>query len=46
MEALFRQGKFEDAVLAGITQVGALLTQHFPSTDWKENELPDTPIVL
>ncbi|HEY0268430.1 MAG TPA: TPM domain-containing protein [Methyloradius sp.] len=46
MEALFRQGKFEDAMLAGITQVGALLTQHFPSTNWKENELPDTPIVL
>jgi uncharacterized membrane protein len=46
MEALFRQGKFETAVLQGIKQVGAHLVQHFPATDLKNNELPDTPIVI
>lgn len=46
MEMLFRRGEFENGVLVGIRQVGALLQKHFPANGKNENELPDKPMVL
>jgi uncharacterized membrane protein YgcG len=44
MEQAFRQGRFEEGVIAGIKSVGGHLQRHYPSQ--KSNELPDKPIVL
>ena len=46
MEAAFRQGKFEEGVIAGISGVGKHLAQHYPQHGAKTNELPDTPVVM
>lgn len=47
MEAAFRQGKFEEGVLAGIRSVGAHLAQHYPHNGAdKINELPDSPVLM
>ncbi|MGC9162866.1 MAG: TPM domain-containing protein [Thiomonas sp.] len=48
MEALLRQGRFQDAALQGIADVSALLAQHTPPRPEadKRNELPDWPVVL
>ncbi|MHB8534468.1 MAG: TPM domain-containing protein [Sulfuricaulis sp.] len=46
MEELFRQGKFEEAVLSGIRAVGAHLTRHYPAQGKGRNELDDRPVVL
>lgn len=46
MEAAFRQGKFEEGVIAGIRSVGAHLARHYPQSGAKTNELPDQPVVL
>jgi uncharacterized membrane protein len=46
MEAAFRAGRFEDGVVKGIRDVGALLARHFPRTGGDLNELPDAPVVL
>ncbi|MGC8508518.1 MAG: TPM domain-containing protein [Thiomonas sp.] len=47
MEALLRQGRFEDAALQGIAGVSALLARHAPlHPAGRRNELPDWPVVL
>ena len=46
MESAFREGRFDDGVVAGIDAVSALLARHFPRTGAAINELPDKPIVL
>ena len=46
MEAAFRDGKFEQGVLAGIQSVSQCLTQHYPHTGQKVNELTDRPVLL
>ena len=46
MEAAFRQGKFEEGVIAGIRSVGAHLTRHYPHAGAKTNELPDQPVLM
>jgi uncharacterized membrane protein YgcG len=44
MEQAFRQGRFEEGVIAGIKAVGSHMQRHYPSR--QSNELPDKPIVL
>ena len=46
MEASFRQEKFEDGALGAISEVTALLAQHFPPAGPEQNELPNQPVVL
>lgn len=46
MEAAFRDGKFEQGMLAGIHAVGEHLARHFPARGGKPNEMPDRPVVL
>jgi len=46
MEAEFRQGRFEQGVLAGIREISALLVRHFPATAVNPDELSDRPVVL
>jgi len=46
MERAFREGRFDDGVVAGVEAISALLTQHFPRTRAGSNELPDQPLVL
>lgn len=44
MEQAFRQGRFEEGVIAGIKAVGSHMQRHYPPR--QPNELPDKPIVL
>lgn len=46
MEAAFREGRFEQGVIAGIDAVTQHLALHFPNDGAAPNELPDTPVVL
>lgn len=46
MEAAFRDGKYQEGVLAGIHSAGRLLAQHYPRTGEKANELPDRPVLM
>ena len=46
MERAFREGRFEEGVLAGIRAVSAHLTRHHPGQGKRPNELPDAPVVL
>jgi uncharacterized membrane protein len=46
MERAFRQGRFEEGVLAGIRTVSAHLVRHHPGEGKRLNELPDAPVVL
>lgn len=47
MENAFRQGKFEQGVIAGIRSVGSHLAEHYPQIGAdKINELPDSPVLL
>ena len=46
MEAAFRNGKYEEGVLAGIHSVGRHLAQHYPRAGEKVNELPDRPVLM
>lgn len=46
MEALFRQGKFEEGVLHGIRAVSAHLVRHYPPQKKDSNELDDRPVVF
>lgn len=46
MENAFREGNFEQGVLAGIERVSSLLAAHYPSDHRGRNELPDRPVVL
>lgn len=46
MEAMFRQGQFEDGVTYGITQIGEQLAKHYPAAENAKNELSNTPISI
>ena len=46
MERAFRDGRFEEGVLAGIRAVSAHLVRHYPGESKSLNELPDQPVVL
>ncbi len=47
MQGAFRQGKFEQGVVAGIRRVGAHLARHYPQIGTgKINELPDRPVLI
>lgn len=46
MESSFRQGKFEQGVIAGIRSVGRHLAEHYPQAGAKTNELPDQPVLI
>jgi uncharacterized membrane protein len=46
MEAAFRQGEFERGVLAGISQIGALLAEHFPPSGDNPDELANRPVIV
>jgi len=46
MEQAFRDGRFEQGVLAGIRSVGRHLARHYPHAGAKPNELPDRPVLL
>jgi len=46
METEFRNGHFEDGVLAGLQCITAELAAHFPPREPRRNELPDPPVVL
>ena len=47
MESAFRQGQFEQGVIAGIRSVGAHLAEHYPQFGInKINELPDEPVLM
>lgn len=46
MEALFKTGQFEAGVVHGITQISALLNQHYPADAQNYNELPNAPLII
>ena len=46
MEAEFRDGRFEQGVLAGIEAVATQLSGHFPPSAGGVNELPDRPLLM
>jgi hypothetical protein len=46
MEASFRQGDFEQGVLAGIEAVTQHLVRHYPAQAGDRNELPDRAVIL
>lgn len=46
MEAAFREGRFEEGVIAGIRRVGSYLAEHYPQVGSKTNELSDQPVIL
>jgi hypothetical protein len=46
MEHSFRQGCFEQGVVAGIRAVTSHLVRYYPAREGNENELPDKPVVL
>lgn len=45
MEAAFRQGHFEEGILAGVLAVGEHLTRHFQDQGRAGDELPDRPAI-
>lgn len=46
MEALFRAGRHEEALLTGVRQIGALLAVIYPVGGEAANQLPDSPVLL
>lgn len=46
MEADFREGRYEAAVVAGIEAVSRHLASHYPKDGFRTGELPDRPVVL
>jgi len=46
MGAAFRQGRFEEGSIAGIKSVQQHLSQLYPPSGIKQNELPDQPVIL
>ena len=46
MEEAFGAARYEQGVLAGISEVSALLERHFPAGGMNVDELPDKPVVL
>lgn len=46
MEAMLKEGEFEQGVVFGIRQISDALTKHFPANGENQNELPNKPIIL
>jgi len=46
MEQAFKEGHFEQGVIAGIQAVSEHLAKHYPRKSQKPNELPNAPVVL
>ena len=46
MEASFRQGRFEEGIIAGIRAVSGHLARHYPVEETSGNELSDRPVLL
>jgi uncharacterized membrane protein len=46
MEEAFRAGRFADGVVAGVSEISALLARHFPREGAGANELSDRPVLL
>jgi uncharacterized membrane protein len=46
MEALFRQGRFEEGVILGIQAITVHLVKHFPARPEDRNELEDKPVLF
>ncbi len=46
IESAFREGRYEDGVLKGLSEVTALLTKHFPARAENRDELSNKPVVL
>lgn len=46
MEQAFRQGRFEEGVIAGIRAVGGHLEKHFANRPAGPSELPDRPVII
>ncbi|TFY98375.1 TPM domain-containing protein [Ramlibacter humi] len=47
MGSAFREGRFEDGLTQALSEVSALLVQHFPLAEGevRPNELPDEPVL-
>ncbi|MCI0409753.1 MAG: TPM domain-containing protein [Acidobacteria bacterium] len=46
MEALFRQGRFEEGVILGIHAITPHLAEHFPARPEDRDELENRPVLL
>jgi uncharacterized membrane protein len=46
MEAAFRNGRFEQGALAGITRISDLLAEHFPPSGHNPDELANRPVIV
>ena len=46
MEEDFREDRFEEGVITGIREIGALLERHFPIGENDANELSNQPVIL
>jgi uncharacterized membrane protein len=46
MQALLKEGQFEQGVLLGIQRISAMLEKHFPEDVITPNELPDKPLII
>jgi len=46
MQEAFREGRFEEGALAGVTAISALLEEHFPARGDNPNELPDRALLI
>ncbi|MBI38125.1 MAG: hypothetical protein CMF59_00880 [Leptospiraceae bacterium] len=46
MEKMFREKKFKEGVLHGISRITDVLARHFPYREGDQNELSDAPVVL
>ena len=46
METAFREGRFEEGVIAGLREITTLLVRRFPAYHANPNELSDKPILL
>ncbi|MDX1915385.1 MAG: TPM domain-containing protein [Methylophilus sp.] len=46
MELMFKRGEFEAGILQGISEISALMSQHFPSSGLGKNEISNRPVVM
>lgn len=46
MEVAFAKSEFLPGTLTGIAAIANVIGQHFPAQEKRNNELPDTPVVL
>jgi uncharacterized membrane protein len=45
LESFFRQEQFTDGLIAGVTEAGKVLSEHFPYSRTDSNELPDDMVI-